>query len=144
MNKAKAITAQLISCLERISPSNGYTTHIKNVYTDTDTAPDRAAFPCALVRVESDVCTSMVGPQATRERTFNIEVVFKRGASQDDLDAVHFDVLRSLGFGKYAHDREVKGLITDQQEAAFEFAAQGSNFTTVTISVPVTYVESYT
>lgn len=144
MTKAKAITAQLVNCLEQVTPSNGYATHIKNIYTNTSTAPDRAEMPCALVRVESDICTEMVGTQATRERTFNIEIVFKRGASQDDLDDAHFDVLRSFGFGKYAYEREIKGLATGEQEAAFEFAAQGSNFTTVTITVPVTYVEDYT
>lgn len=144
MIKAKSITAQLVRCLEQVTPSNGYYTHIKNIYKDTGAVPDRAELPCALVRVESDVCTSMAGTQATRERTFNIEVVFKRGASQDELDNAHFDVLRSFGFGKYAYEREVKGLITEQQEAVFEFAAQGSNFTTVTITVAFLYVENYT
>lgn len=143
MTKAKAITGQLINCLENISPRNGYITDLKNIYPHADIAPDNAAFPCALVRVVTDNCTGMASTQATRERAFEIEVVFKRGASQDDLDAAHVDILRSLGFGKHEYEREMKGLLTDQQEAVFEFASQGNNFTTVTITVAFVYVENY-
>ncbi|MDY0186182.1 MAG: hypothetical protein RBR43_09930, partial [Desulfuromonadaceae bacterium] len=113
MIKAKAITGQLISCLENINPRNGYITDLKNIYPNADTAPDKPALPCALVRVAADNCTGMVGTQATRERVFEIEVVFKRGASQDDLDAVHVDILRSLGFGKHEYEREMKGLLAE-------------------------------
>lgn len=143
MNKAKLITSQLISCLGGISPRNGYITEIENIYPDAAVAPDRAALPCALVRVAADSCTGMASTQATRERTFEIEVVFKRGATQDDLDAAHVDVLRSLGFGRHEYERDMKGLITDQQEAVFDFASQGNNFTTVTITVAFIYVENY-
>ena len=143
MTKAKAITEQLIRCLENISPRNGYITELANIYPHAAVAPDRAALPCALVRVAADNCTGMASTQATRERLFEIEVVFKRGASQDDLDAAHVDILRSLGFGKHEYEREMKGLLTDQQEAEFEFASQGNNFTTVTITVAFIYVENY-
>lgn len=143
MTKAKAIAGQLISCLESISPLNGYVTALENIYPDASIAPDRASFPCALVRVAADNCTGMASTQATRERTFEIEVVFKRGATQDDLDAAHVDILRSLGFGRHEYEREMKGLMTDQQEAVFEFASQGNNFTTVTITVAFIYVENY-
>lgn len=143
MTKAKAITGQLINCLESISPRNGYITDLKNIYPHAAVAPDRASFPCALVRVAADNCTGMASTQATRERVFEIEVVFKRGASQDDLDAVHVDILRSLGFGKHEYEREMKGLLAEQQEAVFEFAATGNNFTTVTITVAFIYVENY-
>lgn len=143
MTKAKMITAQLVDCLQGIMPSNGYITAFKNVYPHTGTVPDRAAFPCALVRVVADNCTGMASTQATRERLFEIEVVFKRGATQDELDAAHVDILRALGFGKHEYDREMKGLLTDQQEATFEFASQGNNFTSVTITVAFVYVENY-
>lgn len=143
MTKAKAITGQLINCLESISPRNGYIIDLKNIYPHAAVAPDRASFPCALVRVAADNCTGMASTQATRERVFEIEVVFKRGASQDDLDAVHVDILRSLGFGKHEYEREMKGLLAEQQEAVFEFASQGNNFTTVTVTVAFVYVETY-
>lgn len=143
MTKAKLITSQLVSCLERIKPNNGYITDLKNVYPNASIVPDKAGFPCALVRVVTDNCTGMASTQATRERTFEIEIVFKRGASQDDLDAVHVDALRALGFGKYEYEREMKGLLMDQQEAVFEFATQGANYTTATITVAFVYVENY-
>lgn len=143
MSRIAEVTAQIVSALESITPANGYATDIKGVYPDAEIAPDRAALPCALLTVDSDTVTEMVGVQASRERTYNIEVVFKRGATQTDLDTAHVDVLRALGFGKYPFERAVNGIITDQQSAEFEFASDGNNYTSATISVTVMYVENY-
>lgn len=143
MSRSSEVTQQLVAAIETIKPSAGYTTDIKNVYPDAVTVPDRAGFPCALVSVESDTCVEMVGVQASRERVYNIDIVFKRGASQSDLDAAHIDVLRALGFGKYPYERAINGIMTDQQSAGFDFGADGNNYATVSISITVMYVENY-
>lgn len=143
MSKASEITAQLIAQLELIKTANGFNTDVKKVYPFADIVPDGAALPCILVSIDSDTMEESVGVQAKRMREFDIQVVFKRGATQSDLDDAHIDVLRALGFGKYPHERVLKGLVTDQQEAVFDMASQGSNFTSVTVSVSCAYVENY-
>ncbi len=142
MSKASEITTQLIAQLELIKKSAGYNTDIMGVYPYSDIVPDSASMPCILVNVDTDSCTGMAMTDATRERSFDIQVVFKRGATMSDMDSAHVDVLRSVGFGQ-CEDRKMKGLLTEQQDATFAFAQDGSKYTSVTISVTFVYIENY-
>lgn len=144
MMRGSEITDALVRQLESVKSANGYATDLRGVYTHAEVVPDGAQLPCALVNIENpDVITGRASTQATRERTYSIQVVFRRGATETELNAANNDVLRCLGFGKHEYEREMQGLITEEQETSYEFAAKGSNYTTVTILVTFVYVETY-
>lgn len=143
MSSGFELTDSLVTCLQRISTSNGYATDIQRCYVHAESAPDGARTPFALVNIESDTVTSSAGVQATRERAYSIQVAFKRGATEKELNAAAVDVMRAIGFGKHEYEREIKGLVTNEQETSYDFAANGSSYTTVTMLVTFVYVETY-
>lgn len=143
MTGGAELTDSLVACLQRISTSNGYATDIQGGYVHAEAVPDGARLPCALVNIESDAVTSSAGVQVTRERTYSIQVAFKRGATEKELNAAAVDVMRAIGFGKHEYEREIKGLVTDDQETTYDFATSGSSYTTVTMLVTFVYVETY-
>lgn len=142
--KATLVGIALRECLAAIQTANGYITNLQRVYGPTEKVADTAPKPYALVRPGADVRTSTGGFQATRERLFEIEVVFsKADAGEAELDAVHIDVLRALGFGQDLPDRKFPGLIESEDEAAMLFAAEGRTTHSITITIGVTYVATY-
>lgn len=143
MSKGSELTDSLVECLERISTGNGYATDIQGGYVHAEAVPDGAQLPCVLINIESDTATGSAGVQATRERTYSIQVAFKRGATEKELNAAAVDVMRAIGFGKHEYEREIKGLVTDEQETTYDFATNGSSYTTVTMLVTFVYVETY-
>lgn len=143
MSKGFELTDSLVACLARISTGNGYATDLQRCYAHTESAPDGARTPFALVNIDSDAVTSSAGVQATRERAYSIQVAFKRGATEKELNAAATDVMRAIGFGKHEYEREIKGLVTDEQETTYDFATNGSSYTTVTMLVTFVYVETY-
>jgi hypothetical protein len=143
MSVASGISIALKACLAEIKPVNGFTTDLQQVYGPTERVRDKAPMPFALVRSVSDVRTGAVSWQATRQRTFEIEVVFSRAATEADLDAVHVDILRALGFGQDLYERKFPGLIEDEDSAELRFASEGETTHSITITIGVNYVENY-
>lgn len=142
-SKASQITKDLRERLGEIRPENGYLTAIKRVYGPTDRVADSEPKPFLIVRPASDSRTGAAKTQAGRVRLFEIEAVFGKSAGEEDLDDVHVDVLRALGFGHEDEDRKFKGLIEDEDEAVQQFAAEGRNYHSTTITIGVFYVETY-
>ncbi|WP_325435168.1 hypothetical protein [Pseudomonas nitroreducens] len=141
--KASQVTKDLRERLGEIRPDNGYLTDIKNVYGPTDRVNDNDPKPYLLVRPASDSRTGTAKTQAGRVRLFEVEARFGKSAGEDELDEIHVDVLRALGFGHEAEDRKFPGLVEDEDEAVQEFAAEGRNYHSTTITIGVFYVETY-
>ncbi|MDV7837605.1 hypothetical protein R4K51_30150, partial [Pseudomonas aeruginosa] len=64
-------------------------------------------------------------------------------AEEHELDDVHVDILRALGFGEDQPERKFPGLVEDIDEAVAQFAEAGRNFHTLTATIGVIYVETY-
>lgn len=141
--KASAVTAALRERLELIQPGNGYLTSLANVYTPADKVPDDGPYPYALIRPLTDTGTGQAAQQATRLRQFEVEVVFSKTAGEDQLSAVHVDVLRTLGFGRDLTEREFPGELAGEDEATFRWASGGEKTHSITIGLGVQYVETY-
>lgn len=141
--KASEVSKALRAQLSTICPDNGYLTNLQQVYGPNDTVRDKAPTPYVLVRQVSDVRSDAAGLQALRLRTFEVEGVFSKAADEGDLDALHVDVLRCLGFGQDQPERKFPGLIDSEDEAVFEWAAEGRTTHSITITLGVSYVETY-
>lgn len=141
--KASQVTRDLRERLGEIRPDNGYLTAIMRVYGPTERVNDTEPKPFLVVRPVSDSRTGAAKTQAGRVRLFEIEAVFGKGATEDELDDIHVDVLRALGFGHEADERKFPGLVEDEDEAVQQFAADGRNFHSTTITIGVFYVETY-
>lgn len=113
------------------------------VYAHADTVQDGSTLPCLLLNIESDELTDHVGPEAKYDRSYSMQVVFKRGATEADLADARRRIMRALGFGKVAFERPIKGMHTDNQVTEYEFASKGNNYTTVTIVVTFSYIENH-
>lgn len=142
-SKASAVTAALRERLGEISQANGYYTDLRAVYGPTDRVRDKAPLPYVLVRPAGDSRTGLAVTQATRLRTIEVEVVFPASADEQALCDVHVDVLRALGIGRDLPERQFPGLLDEQDEAQFDWASQGGTNHRITITLGVTYVESY-
>lgn len=142
--KATLVGRSLRACLENIRQQNGYFTELKAVYGPRDRVPEKPPLPYALVRAASDSRTSIAGQQATRVRTFEVEVVFPRHADDPEaaLDAAQIDVLRALGIGQDL-DRQFSGLVEEEDEAVFRYAEEKESTHSITIHVGVLYVATY-
>lgn len=141
--KASEVSASLRARLEQIKPLNGYVTDLLRVYEPDESVPDPAPKPYALIRPAVDMRTGMASRQATRVRQFEIEVVFAKSSPLFAMDAVHVDVLRALGIGQDLYERIFPGLIEDEDEATWRFAQKGETTHSITITIGVTYVETY-
>lgn len=141
--KASQVTQDLRERLGEIHPNNGYLTAIKRVFGPTERVPDTEPKPYLVVRPANDSRTGKAKNQAGRVRLFEIEAVFGKSSIEDELDDIHVDVLRALGFGHEDEDRKFPGLIEDEDEAVPQFAVEGRNFHTQTITIGVFYVETY-
>jgi len=143
MSKVSEISKGLRARLEQINPANGYLTQIQRVYGPTDKPRDKAPMPLALIRPQADTKTSVAGFQATRVRTYEIEVQFAKSADEAELSNAHVDILRALGFGQDQPERKFPGLLEDEDQAEFRFATEGETTHSITLTIGVLYVESY-
>lgn len=143
MSKVAEISQGLRARLEHIKPANGYHTELQRVYGPTEKPRDKAPLPLALIRPLHDSKTSTAGLQATRVRTYEIEVQFAKSANESALSAVHVDILRALGFGHDQPERKFPGLLEDEDQAEFRFATEGETTHSITLTIGVLYVESY-
>ncbi|MCF6780915.1 hypothetical protein [Stutzerimonas stutzeri] len=143
MSKASEISKGLRARLEQVNPANGYLTQIQRVYGPADKPRDKAPMPLVLIRPQADTKTSVAGFQATRVRTYEIEVQFAKSADEADLSNAHVDILRALGFGQDQPERKFPGLLEDEDQAEFRFATEGETTHSITLTIGVLYVESY-
>lgn len=141
--KASQVTKDLRERLGEIRPDNGYLTAIRRVYGPTERVNDTEPKPFLIVRPVSDSRAGVAKTQAGRVRLFEIEAVFGKRSTEDELDDIHVDVLRALGFGHEQDERKFPGLVEDEDEAVQQFAAEGRNFHSTTITIGVFYVETY-
>lgn len=142
-SKASEVVTSLCERLDQIKTANGYLTDLTAVYRPTDRVPDKKPMPFALVRPTVDSRTGFAAGQATRLRSVEVQVVFPASAEEAALCDVHVDVLRVLGIGQDLPERKFPGLLEEQDDAAFEFAQQGQTTHSITITLGVTYVETY-
>lgn len=140
---ATVVTDQLMSCLQRITLANGYSTDLKGVFRGTDKVKDTQPKPYILARVLTDVRTGRAVRQATRVRTFALEAVFSHTADDEQLDQAHRDILRCVGFGEDDFDNRFPGLLDEMDEATYDYPAEGSKTRAVIVQLGVTYVENY-
>lgn len=105
--------------------------------------PSGAKRPYLLQRIEHDRRQTRASVQATRIRTFALEVVFSHLASDDELNAVHEDILRALGIGQDPFERSFPGMSEEEDEAEYTYPTEGSTNRSITVLVPVTYVATY-
>jgi len=143
MNKASPVSKALRDLLETIRPSNGYYTDLKAVYGPKDKPRDKPPTPYALVRWNTDVRTDLAVTQALRVRSFEIEVFFSKACEEQELDAVHIDILRCLGIGQELPERKFPGLLESEDEAVARWAEGGETTHSVTITIGVQYAQNY-
>lgn len=143
MTRATELTDAVELVLGEIAPAAGYHTDIKAVYGVAEVKPDKALLPCILVRIASDGSESRVGPTAKRQIDYEIEGVFSRAASLQDLQRCHHDILRALGFGTDLPNRPLKPGWVGEESAEFDMATEGGTNRTVKVLVQLEYVEKY-
>lgn len=141
--RASQVTDDLEKALEQIVPANGYGTEIKAVFRAAGKVKDAQPKPYILLRVATDTRTGGAVQQASRLRTFELQVVFSHAAEDEELDQAHRDILRCVGFGEVDFDRRLPGLFDEPDEATYEYPAEGSKTRSVTVQLGVTYVENY-
>lgn len=141
--KASTLTPALSERLQLIKPVNGYLTDLVGVYTPTDRVPDEAPKPYALIRPVADARTSQAAYEATRVRTYELELVFSKAVGEQALCDAHVDVLRALGFGQDQPARQFPGLVDEPDEAEFRWAQKGETTHSITITLGVGYAEKY-
>lgn len=143
MSKAAELSDGIRKCLERIHPANGFSTDLRGVYGFGEAKPDKAPTPCLLVRIAEDELGEMVGATASRTVTYEIEGIFARSASLQDLQRLHHDILVALGTGKLPNVRPLKSGWPFEESATFDADQDGSTARTVTSVVTLRYIEKY-
>ena len=141
--KGGALSADLSACLDQIKPSNGYNTDVAKVYGPTDRVAQNAGMPYILVRPAADSRTGLANGEASRVKSYEIEGVFSKAATEAELCNLHVDVLRALGIGQDLFERKFPGLVEDVDEASYRWAQGGETTHSITILIGVNYVERY-
>ena len=142
MSKAAELSSALEECLAQISTANGYHTALQGIYGFGKTKKDGDPLPCLLVRIADDTAEERAGPSAKRLATYQIEGVFPRSASLQDLQRCHHDILRALGYGHPVANRAlVAGAVVDDS-AEFDPEPEGTLRRVIT-SLSLRYVEAY-
>jgi len=142
MSRATELTDAVESALREITPT-GFSTDIKAVYGVGEIKPDKAPLPCLLVRIDSDAGTDRVGVKVKRSIEYQIEAVFPRTATLQELQLCHHDILRALGYGQLRPDRPLAPGWVGEESAEFDMAAEGGTHRTVTASIGIEYIETY-
>lgn len=143
MSKGSEMSSAIEACLGLISPANGYETNVMGVYGFGQTKKDAAPSPYLLVRVAEDSGEERVGNKVMRFAIYEVQGVFSRAASLQDLQRCHHDILRSLGYGDLPPGRElILGEITEES-AEYDPDTNGSAARSVTSRITIKYIETY-
>lgn len=143
MTRATDLSDAIETCLGQISPATGFATDIKAVYGFGKTKPDSAPMPCLLVRIAEDSVDGNVGKACKRLVQYQVEGVFSRTASLQDLQRCHHDILRSLGYGDLLPTRALSAGEVTEESAEFDSDVGGSTARRVVSSITIRYIEKY-
>lgn len=143
MSRAAELSGTIEVCLGEISPSAGYHTEVRGVYGVGKVKPDKAGLPCIVVHLAEDEGSDRVGPTVKRVATYQIEAVFPRTATLQDMQLAHHDILRSLGYGQNLPDRPLKPGWIGEEAAEFDLAEDGGGHRRAIATISIQYVEQY-
>lgn len=143
MTRGTELSSSIVERLEAISPANGYHTEVRRVYGFGERKPDKAPMPYLLARIVSDEMEEAVGTTASRAAQYQIEGVMPRSATLQELQLLHYDILRTLGTGQLPHVRPLKSGWPFEESAEYEPDIEGSATRSVTSTITIRYVEKY-
>jgi hypothetical protein len=143
MTKATELSEALEVCLGQIRPGNGYATDIKAVYGFGEVKKDAAPLPCLLVIVTEDQSVERAGSRVKRTASYEVQGIFSRSASLQDLQRCHHDILLSLGFGDLPPGRALLQGEIVEETAEFEPGIGGSSTRAVISRLVIRYIETY-
>ncbi|TLX54869.1 hypothetical protein DN824_20520 [Stutzerimonas nosocomialis] len=143
MTRGTELSAAIVQRLEAIRIENGYHTDVARVYGFGERKPDKAPMPYILARIAEDEMEEAVGTTVSRAARYEIEGVMPRSASLQDLQLLHYDILRTLGSGQLPHVRPLKNGWPFEESAEYEPDTDGSTTRSVTSSITIRYVEKY-
>ncbi len=143
MSKGSDLSAAIEAKLSLIKAVNGYATDIAGVYGFSQPKKDGAPCPYLLVRVAEDSGSERSGSKVKRQAIYEVQGVFSRTATLQDLQRCNHDILRSLGYGDLPPGRElIQGEIVEES-AEFDPDTSGSTTRSVTSRLTIQYVEAY-
>lgn len=143
MSKGSDISAAIEAKLALIKTVNGYATDIAGVYGFGQQKKDGAPQPCLLVRLADDSAAERKGNMVRRHAVYEVQGLFSRTATLQDLLRCHHDILCSLGYGDLPPGRElIHGEIVEEA-AEFDPDSGGSTTRSVISRLTIQYVEAY-
>lgn len=143
MTRATDLSNAIEQSLGQITVANGFATDVRAVYGFGDVKPDAAPLPCLLVRIGDDSTDGNAGKVCRRLVEYQVEAVFSRTASLQDLQRCHHDILRALGYGDLLPTRALNPGEVVEESAEFDPDPDGRNMRRVISSITVRYVEKY-
>lgn len=143
MSAGAELSAAVESCLEQIAPANGYETDARGVYGFGQSKPDKAPSPYLLVRIGEDQSIERVGAKVRRQVRYDVQGVFSRTASLQDMQRCHHDILRSLGYGELPPGRHLLRGEIIEESAEYDPDTDGSLMRSVVASITIQYFEQY-
>lgn len=143
MTKGIDLTNAVAAQLATITTANGYATNIRAVYPFASVKPDSAPLPVILLRVESDEATGeRAGRSVQRAATYEVEAVFPRTATLQDLQQCQHDILMALGYGEIPPARDLVPGEVVQEGSEFD-PGEGSPTRKLISTLVIHYVEKY-
>lgn len=143
MNRATELNAALLACLSGINPAAGFATDLRGIYGFGETMKDTASLPCLLVTVLADSQIERRGVKVKRHAQYQIEAIFPRSSPLTDLQACHYDILRSLGLGASLPERALNPADIVEESAEFEPDSNGATTRLMVLSLTLSYLETY-
>lgn len=143
MTKATDLSEALEQRLEAIKQANRFATEVAGVYGFGKTKPDKAPLPCLLVRITSDDRIGAQGNALLRAVSYQIEGVMPRSASLQELQALHHDIIKTIGADPLPGARMMPGGWLFEDAAEFDPDNDGSTYRCVVVTVTMHYVETY-
>lgn len=143
MSKAAELSAALEQRLEGIKQAAGYSTEVAGVYGFGKTKPDKAPLPCLLVRVAEDVKEDQVGDKWQRAATYQVQGVFPRTASLQDMQRLHHDIIKAIGADPLPQVRPLASGWLMEESAEFDPDSDGSTYRHLVVSITLRYIETY-
>lgn len=143
MTKATDLSAAMAAALSAIIPANGYATDLKGVYGFGETKKDAAPLPCLLVRIVEDSAVSGSGRACKRLAQYEIEAVFSRSATLQDLQLCHHDILRAVIYSDLLPTLVPLANNVTEGAAEFDPDRDGSTLRVMTCTLGLHYIENY-
>lgn len=143
MSAGSDLSAALENCLKQITAAAGYSTAVQAVYGFGARVPDGAAKPYLLARIAEDEAVERKGTVARRIARFQVQGVFNRSSTLQDLQRCQHDILQSLGYGDLPPGRALLSAEVVEESAEFDPDTDGSLQRSVVLSITLQYFERY-